>query len=82
LLHSINNQLLCHPCGLLETDDTLYLGDLSIIGYEFSSVGRVSASQAGVIYAIRSLLDVAPVLGPLTVAGLGIIYSYSSIIRR
>ena len=80
--HFINNQLLGHPYGLLATDDTLYLSDLSFTGHAFLDVDNVPANQAGVIYAIRSLQTTASVPGPLPVAGLGILYTWSRRIRR
>ena len=79
--HFINNQILGHPYGLLATDDTLYLSDLSFTGHEFLDVDGVPANQAGVIYAIRSLETTTQVPGPLPVAGLGILYTWSRRIR-
>ncbi len=53
--HFVSNQLLGHPYGLLSTNDSLFLSDLSSTGNIYTTVNGVPANQAGVIYMITAV---------------------------
>lgn len=53
--HFIPNQLLGHPYGLLSTDESLFVSDLSSTGNIYTTVDGVPANEAGAIYMITAV---------------------------